>query len=287
MRIVSFGGITLPAMNGAQSLPVPFRSSVVPLRGGGFDQDGRKSYPESKIVTAQFWVTPTDGVVDTIIDNLYAIAAKGRQLLVVTMRDGSTQRQQWAKLVSATTAPKASVYAQTTSNVEGYETMQCQWEIVYPYWEATADFHILLDQGHALDDGLYLDAGNYQKSVHYVASTGLVTVNNAGNVANNNFQISINNDSGSNPTIEDIVITNETTGESLTWAGTLFLGDWLVIDCLEQVIRYNSLNTWNLTTLGTNQIGFFTLAVGNNEFDITYTGTEIALRFDWHKHYIR
>ena len=287
MRIISFGDVTLPQQNGAQMLPVSFRSAVIPLRGGGYDQDGANSYPESKMVSAQFWITPDDGTVDDIIDNLYAEAALGRRFLKVTMRDGSTQRQQYAKLISAQTKPSTRVYSEDTMASQGYETMQCQWEMVYPYWEASADFHLLLDDGHTLDEGKTLDEGNYSTATISTTSTSK-TIANSGNTKFSKFTLSITG--GSGVTIGNITIENTTTGETLLWTGTLTEGDILAIDALTQTIKFNGSNAWNDVTLGANQIGFFTLNVGDNDFEIrlsNISGGTATARWDWHKHYIR
>lgn len=287
MRLVSFGDVTLPQNNGKQNLQVPLRSSLIPLRNGGYDQDGADSYLESKIVSWNFWVTPEDGNVDTIIDNIYAEAGKGRRLLIATMRDNSTQRQQYAKLISANTQPDSRVYSIDSLASEGYEVMQCQFEINYPYWEATADFHHLLDTGLTLDSGLFLDAGNYTTATMSTTSTSK-TITNSGNAETKKFTLSITG--GSSVTVTDITIENTTTGETLTWTGTLTEDDVLLISSLEQTVKFNGANAWANVALGSNQIGFFTLETGDNDFVITcasLSGGTATARWDWHKHYIR
>ncbi len=287
MRIVSFGDVTLPQFNGLQQLPVPFRSAVVPLRGGGFDQDGVNSFLETKMVSANFWVRQDDGNVDTIIDNLYKEAGMGRRLLVATMRDNTTQRQQYAKLVNASTKPDSRVYAIDSSGLECYEVVQAQWEIVYPYWELETDFALLLDDGHVLDDGLSLDDGNEESESIATTSTSHTITNNS-NTKIEKVLIWIWGKSAGG-TISNITIENTTTGEKLTWTGTIVEDDILLIDSLAQTITFNYLNAYEDTELGSNQIGFFTLEIGDNNFLITGDNVTVGARifWSWHTHFIR
>lgn len=294
MRLVSFGSVTLPQMNGAQDLPVPFRSSVIPLRGGGFDLDGRKNWAESKIVNAQFWVHPDDGDIDTIIDNILLEAAKGRRYLVATMRDNTEQRQQLAKVVNITTSPRSDIYMPNNIGGQGYETVQIQWQLVYPYWELTSDFHNQLDTGLTLDAGLKLDSGNHSILEHNSSSsTTKKTITNDGTTPLRKLTIVIYE--ANQPTIQDITITNETTGEWLKWTGTfgLFAGDFIEIDCLHETIKYNGANTWANTSISDEQRGFFHLELGDNIFSVAYGSASFGAsesmyyRFDWHDHFIR
>jgi hypothetical protein len=287
MRIVQFGELTLPDFNGTQQLPVPFRSSVVTLRGGGFDQDGRKSYLETKMLGANFWVRQDDGNVDTIIDNLYKESGKGRRILKATMRDNTTQRQQFVKLIQASTKPDSRTYAIDSSSTECYEAVQCQWEMVYPYWEASADLSWFLDTGLVLNDGLFLDAGNTSSATLSTTLTSK-TITNSGNTAMEKFTLTIVGNAG--VTITNITIENTTTGETLEWVGTLSEDDILTIQSLEQTIKYNGANAYTDTTLGTNQVGFFTLELDDNDFEITLdsiSGGTATATWGWAKHYIR
>lgn len=287
MRIVSFGDVTLPQFNGLQQLPVPFRSAVVPLRGGGFDQDGVNSFLETKMVSANFWVRQDDGNVDTIIDNLYKEAGMGRRLLVATMRDNTTQRQQYAKLVQASTKPDSRVYAIDGSNLECYEVVQAQWEIIYPYWELETDFALLLDDGHILNNGLNLDSGNQeQENITTTSTTHTITNNSTAKIEKLLIWIL---GITANSSLANITIENTTTGEILTWTGTLLEDDLLLIDSLAQTITFNYLNAYEDTDLGANQIGFFTLEIGDNDFLITVDSVVNTSRvfWSWHTHFIR
>ncbi len=225
--------------------------------------------------------------VDTIIDNLYKEAGKGRRLLVATMRDNTTQRQQYAKLVQAATKPDSRTYAIDSSGTECYEVVQCQFEIVYPYWELESDFDLFLDDGHILDDGLFLDAGNSDSATVSTTSTSK-TITNNGNTAINKFQFTLVGLTG--VTLTNVTLTNITTGETLTWTGTITENDILFIDSLAQTITFNGANAWVNTALSTNQVGFFTLELGANDFTIALTsisGGNATATWAWHTHYIR
>lgn len=289
MRLTQFGSVTLPQFNAIHNLPVPFRSAVMPLRGGGYDQDGEASYPESKVIGASFWVSPAEvSNVDDFINSLYTEASLGRRILQATLRDNETIWIIEAKLIQAATAPDARTYApEDMTGVEGYERVQVSFELVYPYWQVAGDTGFFLDTGLFMDDGIVLDVGTGESLTTGSASNSL-TVENAGGAAHENMQISIEGLTG--VTATDVEIINTTTGESISWDGTLSDGDILMIKTLPQSIQKNGANEYANTTLGTNQVGFMHLELGDNEFEINFgsiSGGNVQIEIKFARHYLR
>lgn len=289
MRLTQFGSVSLPQFNAVHNLPVPFRSSVIPLRGGGYDQDGENSYPESKVLSASFWVSPAEvASVDDFINELYTQASLGRRILQATLRDNTTIWIAEAKLVQAATAPDARTYApEDMTGVEGYERVQVSFEMVYPYWQVAEDTGFFLDTGLFMDDGIVLDQGTRESLTTNSASNSL-TVSNNGGAAHENIQITVEGLAG--VTITDVEIINTTTGESIAWEGTLGAGDVLLIKTLAQTIQKNGDNEYANTTLGTNQIGFLSLILGDNEFEVNFgaiAGGNAQIEIKFARHYLR
>jgi len=261
--------------------------------------DGEYTYPESKLITWNFHIYPSDGDIDDIIDAIYQEAGKGRRVLLATMRDGTTQRQQWVKLVSASTNPDSKVYIDDNTQGDGYEVMQCQFEMAYPYWVDTSESPLLLDNGLVLDNGLSLDAGNYDTLTHQLgATTTTKTITNSGNVDIKDFTISITATAENVGFVYGITIKNTTTGEQIKWDdGSYFkTGSLMTINNLERTIYYDGVNAYPDVTLPNTQVGFLTLVRGDNVFSITYDisdftyfsiASKMTYRWDWASHYIR
>lgn len=289
MRLTQFGSVTLPQFNAVQSLPVPFRSSVIPLRGGGYDQDGENSYPESKVMNASFWVSPDEtGGVDSFINSLYSEASLGRRILRATLRDNTTIWEIEAKLIQASAGPDSRTYAiDSMTGVDGYERVQVSFEVVYPYWQAEGDTGYFLDTGLFMDDGIVLDSGAGE-SLTTSSASNPITVTNSGGAAHENLQISVEGLTG--VTATDVEIVNTTTGESIAWDGSLGVGDVLLIKTLPQTIQKNGANEYANTTLGTNQIGFMHLELGDNEFEVNFgsiSGGNVQIEIKFARHYLR
>lgn len=288
MRIVQFGEVVFPQFNASQQLPVSFRSSVVPLRGGGFDQDGANSYPESKNVNVRYQVSGVDTTdIDTLINSLYTEASKGRRLLVARLRDDELWQAE-AKLLQASTSPDARVYMPTSLGDNlGYESMQLSFELAYPYWLATEDAQKFLDEGWFMNDGITLDSGSETE----IVTSSLVnnfTIDNNGGVSHEYSTLIITALAGAS--ITDVLVENLTTGEELLWEGTIATGEALTIETLPQTIRLDGIDAWEDTTLPNTQIGFWKLALGENNFRVTFTsvaGGDAQINYQWARHYIR
>ena len=292
MRLQRFGSIVLPQLNGAQQLPANWRSSVIPLRGGGFDQDGANSYPEDKVVAATFWVAinPTDiqvASIDDFLDSLSSEGALGRRILAAEMRDGSL-RQCEAKMIQFTVQPNVRFYIpDSITSLDGYEACNVSFQIVYPYWKAVADTQKFLDEGWYLDTGIFLDSGQSEQAT-ISGTTTLFEIDNTGGVAHEDTVLVITG--GTGVTVTDVTVDNNTTGEQLAWSGTIGAGEVLTIRTLPQTIDLDGTGEFDNVVLPNDQLGFWSLAKGVNEFEITCTsvaGGTATLDFYWQRQYLR
>jgi hypothetical protein len=287
MRLVQFGAVDIPQFNAQHQFPVSFRSSVIPLRGGGFDQDGANSYLEPKVLSASFWVSEVDvASIDDLINSLYSEADKGRRILVARLRDDSLWQAE-AKLVSAATSADSRTYAPDTLDVQGYDRMQLSFEVPYPYWLVAEDVGKFLDEGWYMNSGITLDSGQ-QTEVVTALTVNTFTIDNNGGVKHEHSELTITALAGA--TITDVLVENLTTGEELLWEGTLAPTEVLEIKTLPQTIRFEGADAYADVTLPNAQIGFWRLALGENEFRITFTsvsGGNAQINYAWARHYIR
>lgn len=288
MRLTQFGSIVFPQLNGIQQLPVPFRSSVVPLRGGGFDQDGANSYLDTKVLSLSFWVSVAEfASIDDFINDLYTEASKGRRILLARQRDNALWQAE-AKLINANAGADARTYApDSLTGVQGYERMQVAFEIIYPYWLLTEDVDLSLDNGLFLDDGLFLDAGQ-QTEITTSSLVNTFTITNNGGVSHEHSELQVWALTGA--TITDVLVENLSTGEQLFWEGTISPSEILIIKTLPQTIRIDGVDDYANTTLPTSQLGFWKLLLGANNFRVTFSavsGGDAFIAYKWARHYIR
>ena len=291
MRLYQFGSVILPQLNGSQQLPVNWRASVIPLRGGGFDQDGVNSYPEEKVITATFWVSVnavdsqvTD--IDDFIDDITSEGALGRRILVAQMRDGGL-RQCEAKMIQCTIQPNVRLYVpDSITSLDGYEPVNVSFQVAYPYWKEVADAQLFADEGWAADSGLNADSGQVQEET-ISSTTTIFEINNTG-VEHEDTVLVITGNTG--VTVTDVTIDNNTTGEQLAWSGTIGAGEVLTIRTLPQTIDLDGTGEFDNVTLPNDQLGFWKLAKGVNEFEITCTsvsGGTATLQLYWQRQYLR
>lgn len=288
MRIVSFGAVIFPQFNARQQLPVSYRSAVVPLRGGGFDQDGRDSHLEPKVLNVNYWVSEVDAdSIDEFINSLNSEASLGRRLLIARLRD-NTLWQAETKMLQAVTSPDARTYfPDSIGENKGYETMALSFEITYPYWLVAEDVGKFLDEGWFMDSGITLDSGQ-QTLITTSDEVNEFTIDNNGGVAHEFVELSIV--AGTGASITDVLVENLTTGEELEWTGTIATGETLQINTLPQTIQLDGVNEYANTVLPTTQLGFFSLALGENEFRVTFTsvtGGDAEIIFKWSRHFVR
>lgn len=274
MRLVSFGGTSLPTNSASDDLNVAARSALVDLPGGGFDMDGTPGTLVANRVSRKFKVTSS---VDATIDTLFGTLGKGRRLLKALLRDGSTYRQTWAKLVG--------IQRQRTVRGLNIQEIGIEWERDYPYWLATADEPKYLDNGEELDDSWNLDAGN-KTSISVTGITTSQTINNTGKAKIPKTRILITPAAGAS--ITDVKIYNRTTEQWVMYKGTISAGSEVEIDCLSKTVELDHEDAYSSLVVGSGQVDWLDLEIGNNSLVVmasAVTGT-IAVDVYWSKHYL-
>src|SRR5574340_177712 len=172
MRLVSFGTLTLPLYLGEDSPPVNFRSATIGMQGGSYDQDGQRVHLTSVRVSRRMVIIAEGGqTIDEQIDAINQEGGKGTRILKAVLRDGTTYRQTWAKMISLDRDNRPGNLGQQPVSVEFF--------IPRPLWLVTADEPSYLDNGLYLDDGWNLDTGNYTSRA-MAASPDSFTITNSG-----------------------------------------------------------------------------------------------------------
>lgn len=295
MRFLSFGAATLPELNGRNQIPVSYRSSIVQLQNGGFDQDGQNTYLETKNVSATFWISDAESAIvtdiDAYIESLYQVADNGRARLIAIRRDGTYVSAQ-AKLVQARLGIESRFWKpdSLSTTEQGYDTMTIAWEIGYPYWLSVDDESKLLDAGWIADGSFTFGAG--QNDTNTFDSGNLSwspTLANDGNARHERITITIEAQTGVSAT-GDLNITNTTTGDTIEYTGSLTAGDVVVIETLAQTVKKNGSSDYVSTNLPSGQIPFLTMEVGDNDFSFVFdsiTGGQVDITVEWSRHWVR
>jgi hypothetical protein len=293
MRLYKFGAVELPQASARHQSPVGFRSSLVELRNGGFDQDGNDTFVESKMVSATFWVSESESFItdiDDYIDDLYGVAAVGRARLIAVRRDG-TYVSANAKLISARTEADSRLWKPDALDTQnGYDPFTVTWEISYPYWLTIDDESKLLDDGWLADGSFTFEAGQeFTNTFDSGSLSWSPTLVNAGNAPHERMTITIEGLTGLT-SVGDLNITNTTTGDTIEWVGTLEDGDVVVIETLAQTVLKNGTTDYPNINLPVTQIPFMSMHVGNNDFTFVFdsiAGGDVDVTIQYSKHFIR
>lgn len=289
MRLIQFGDVALPEANGRQSFKTTFRSSIIPLQGGGFDQDGSNTYLEPKTVSANFWVIDEElRAIDDIIDALYREATEGRQQLIAEKRDGTLFRCD-AKLLTASVRESANVYFPNViaNQGDGYSTMQIEFEVEYPYWLSVADGEALkLNDLNLLNNNVYLNVALTDVRETITSTAHTFEIDNTGGAPVYAGTVTFEVTAGS---VVDLRITNTTTDELLEYAAPLASGDTLVYDLLPMSAIVNDIDRYRFVVIGSTQMEFLHLDLGVNAFQVDgdFSAATVEMTFSWVKHYVR
>lgn len=282
MRLISFGGVTLPATQGQNDLNAVGRSGLVSLPGGAFDMDGAELVPQANTLSKTFLYQEGDGI-DASVDALLSMCSRGRRILRMRLRDESTERQTWAKMVQFN-------YRRGMDQLNN-QPVSITWERNYPYWLASADEPTYLDDGEALDDGWTLDDANSTAEpvgpwLGLAAYT--LTINNTGGarIPKLLIRVIVVVDS-----ISNLRFTNPQTGQWILYSGTLAAGQVLEIDTLTKTATIDGVDVYDDMVIGPDQVDWLELAIGNNALELTFDPlmgimTSFVPRVYWSRHYL-
>lgn len=273
MRLVSFGGVSLTEYGGEDSIPRSARSALVELPGGAFDQDGARGVFTTRQISRRMILAGTD--IDADLDTLLASLAGGRRLLKAILRDESTYRQTWGKMLS--------VQCERGAGNVGQQPVIVTWLQDYPYWLSTADEPWYLDHGEVLDDSLTLDDANVTTQV--LTGSDTFTITNAGTAAIPRGRIVITVVAASTASV--ITIRNAANDMRLHYAGSLTAGDVLEFDLLTRTARLNYSTDAYADIINPDQVDWQQLEVGANPITVTATITgTVTLTWYWSRHYV-
>lgn len=290
MRMIQFGDVVLPEFNGRQEFSTQFRSSIVTLQGGGFDNDGTNTYLLPKVVNASFFVSVKDGnPIDATIEALYREAGQGQQQIIAERRDGTLLVAD-GKVIDSSISEDARFYfpQEIADKGDGYARMSMSIEIPYPYWLKADDSEIAkLNDGYLLNNDVHINAENNEQSETITGSAHTFTITNStGNARVYKGVITVIVNSGS---VTDFRITNLTTGELVEFAAPLATNDILVIDLLPMTVTKNGADAYRFFIMGQDQMDFLHLELGANNFQIdgVFSAASVSFSYKWSSHYVR
>lgn len=274
MRLMSFGGVTLPDGIPEDNLSRAARSGLQSLAAGGaHDALGGDVVIEADRITRRMIVTDS---IDSTIDSLFNKLAAGRRILKAVLRDGSTYRHTFAKMMSID-------YPRNIDNTMAQE-ISVAWEREYPYWLATVDEPRYLDNSEVLDDGWNLDGNFESESVTTTDHDFTITVSEG--LSFNRGRITLRPASGAS--ITNPKITNETNEYWLQWTGTLGDGDELIIDVGGHSVMLNGMDDYDSLSFNNMKSEWMLLEQGANSINVAsggITGT-VVVEWQWSRHYL-
>jgi hypothetical protein len=276
MRLVQFGAVLLPEEDGKDSYNSPMRSSLHQLQGGSFDLDGGGSHPKSRTITRSFVIMDNDYyTIQEKVDELESEFSEGRKVLKALTRDGD-YRQTFAKAIDVT-------YEYAPGDL-GVQTMKVVFEVDYPYWIASEDEPVYLNQGYTLDGTWNFSPGNYEAEVITTSPhTFTITVPEGVRIPRGYIVI----DPRAGGSVEGITVANAANGMSFTYAGEVTDADQLVIRFLTKTVELNDVGDYDNFNTPAAQADWMILEVGANIITVTIdtvVGTT-DLYWQWSKHY--
>lgn len=287
MRLHSFGNMLLPQLNAAHQLPVAFRSNTIDLRGGAYDMDGANTYLERKLLSATFWVSTQDVTdIDDYLDDLYAEAHSGRQILTAKMRDG-TLRQAQVKLVQGITKPRSNIYIpDTITDLDGYEPMNVSFEMPYPYWREVDEAHLNYTAGAWVWDSGYGWESGQEVSGSWGGGTAAANLTIGGSVPTKNLIVTLEPNTGAS--CSNVVIKNASQLSQVTYTGTVAANEVLTLKALPQHIDLDGTGVYENLTVPDDQIQWWDMKLGINQFQVSGTVSGVVtITYQWQNHWVR
>lgn len=263
----------MPTASEDLNLPMEARSGLVTLPDGAFDQDGDALVLRPVLIERTFKITSG---IDVNLDALMTAFRGGRNILKAVLRDNSTYRQTFAKVVRVERPRNAAAV--------NYQELRVTFEQDYPYWLATADEPSYLGQGGTLGSGT-LD-GQF-KDITINALSVASTITNSGALPVMRGTIVIIPDSP-NGRISDLQIANAANQMWLRYVSTVTYPQILVIDLLSKSIKIDGVNTYAYLRIPDTQMDWMRLETGDNTLTLTVnarTGTT-HVHYHWARHYV-
>lgn len=273
MKLYSFGGVAFPTAFQDMDMPIEARSALVELPNGAFDMDGQSVYRRPAVITHRF---PVDTSITSSTDDLFSRMVGSRGILKAVLRDGTTYRQTFAKMLSVR-RPRQP-FDKLVQQVE------LSFQQDYPYWLATADEPHYFDEGGVFDTSGWVFDGNYT-TITVDADQETPSISNTGELPIPRGHLVIVPASGAS--FDSIKITNLTNMMELRYLGPVDYPKRLVIDLLSKRATLDMINTYGYVQLPQGQHDWLTLEVGTNSLQIDVTGRSgtTTIYYHWARHY--
>lgn len=217
--------------------------------------------------------------IEDTIDDLRAYLGV-RDELTVRYRSGQL-RWQHAVLIDVNT-PARSGRALSVP-------LQLTWETVAQHWYKLKQLPatwVVGDQSFQLGDGTTGLGQASQSAELTLPGATTVTLTHAGNIPATNLVITV---TATHAALTGITIANAATGHSLAYAGTVALGDSLIIDCGAMNITNDGADAYTGLTPSNRAVWMRLAAESDNVFTITPTSASSGLvgsiGFAWYDHY--
>lgn len=290
MRLVQFGSVLLPELNGSDSgVGSQARNNIIKLQDGAYDLDGNEIFLEPMSISRNAVSNDTD--LDATMQALFSEGKRGRLVLKAKLRDGSYV-QTYAKMLGQQRQIQAGDY-------ECLQAYNMQWMANYPYWLDSDHEPIHLDHGYTLDSGLFLDGANSQTAtpITVASPTTTVTINNQSGFDIYRVAFVITKTGASTLTTgTPIIIYNATSNYKIEY--NRFMSDItspvntrVDIDCLAKTVQSSvETNDFNQLVATGESNDWMVLKQGNNDIDFSFNGGSglgsLTLRVVWSTHYL-
>lgn len=271
MILYRFAGEFLPPAFKSSNSPFSGRAPLVILRDGSFDSDGVESVRQPFAIEASFDVTDwCANNTDDKLDELMAVFAAGRRVLVARQLDGITERQTFAKVVS--------VDRPATLSTKEVQPLTVTFSVDYPYWMSTDDEPYYLNNGKVLS-GWPL-AGYYEAEVIATTSHSFI-IANSGTSQVRRGRINFVPRAGAS--ITNPKITNSRTGEWIRYVGVTAFNNQLNLRLLDKSCKINWItDAYSGMQINTGQMDWLTLALGDNPIIVTCSAITGTVDLEWH-----
>lgn len=285
-RLKMFDGLVLPNLQtpdqdqnmGSGSWLTSFQQ----LPDGWYDNYGTRKSPKGiQPITKQCWlVASSRAELKTLRDGLRAKGGNRGRLVV--QFEGGALRWTWARMTN-TDNPSRPAHGLALPITLIFESVgQIWYELVY-----SADDWTVGDGTFVVGDGT-TELGQNGTEETLTATGGAVqsfTLTHAGNIPAVNLAITV---TAGNQSITNLIITNNTTGHTFTYAGTIAAGNSLVVDTGAMSVQNNGSDDYANFTPGNKAEWMQLAADSDNDIDVTVTGNgsqNATIAWAWYDHY--
>ena len=266
-RLIKFGATSLTHYNQVDSMgsgETPLLYQSLP-EGGALDAFGsQQKHPGTVEYTKTMRIKASS---KTAIQDLYMglLALRGkRDLLYRQLLGSGAQQWKYARLAEVVASRE---YQQ--AQFKWMQDVELRFVAQDVFWRGTA-VGWTLDSGYFLDAGLNLDTGSSQSLTSSPKTFTITIGTDAGRAPIRAIILTVN---PGNASMSNIKIAR-TNGETLTFSGTVAVGDRLVIDTGSMQVTNGGVDAYSSLALSptADLATWLTLLTGANDFTVTWSG---------------